>query len=221
MKTKNKHTRAVRTASGDWAYRGFIISQDYRTKRWLILKDDSLHGTPVCWVQTLRSAKSRIDSDLEVADAVTTPTRGDLPVKTVKTNSDIFHNRVAATIEEAKKQFEKAKSQFLDSAQENPSWAIERYGFWVSQAEQAFRSIKRLELFLAAVGVRYETQKEAVQACLDEEREVLIRGAVDSLSSDAVINGVALAQRHGVADAVRSLEYLVDHEFIDAQEPNQ
>lgn len=139
-----------------------------------------------------------------------------MKTKTVKANADIFHNRVATTIAEAKERFEKAKSQFLDSAQENPSWAIERYGFWVSQAEQAFRSIKRLELFLAAVGVRYETQKEAVQACLDEEREVLIRGAVDSLSSDAVINGVYLANRHGVADAVRSLEYLVDHEFIDA-----
>ena len=55
-----------------------------------------------------------------------------------------------------------------------------------------------------------------MQACLDEEREVLIRGATDSLSSDAVINGVSLAQRHGVAEAVQSLEYLVDHEFIDA-----
>lgn len=139
-----------------------------------------------------------------------------MKTKTVKTNADIFHNRVAAIIEEAKERFEKAKSQFLDSAQKNPSWAIERYGFCVSQAEQEFRSIKRLELFLAAVGGRYETQREAVQACLDEEREVLIRGATDSLSSDAVINGVALAQRHGVADAVRSLEYLVEHEFIDA-----
>lgn len=139
-----------------------------------------------------------------------------MKTKTVETNADIFHNRVAATIAEAKEQFEKAKSQFLDSAKENPSWAIERYGFWVSQAERAFRSIKRLELFLAAVGARYETQREAVQACLDEEREVLIRGATDSLSSDAVINGVSLAQRHGVAEAVQSLEYLVDHEFIDA-----
>lgn len=71
MKSKNKHTRATRTANGDWAYRGFVISQDHRTKRWLILKDDSLHGTPVCWVRTLRSAKSRIDSDLELANAVT------------------------------------------------------------------------------------------------------------------------------------------------------
>lgn len=139
-----------------------------------------------------------------------------MKTKTVKTNADIFHNRVVATIEEAKERFEKAKSEFLYSAQESPSWALERYGFEVTQAERAFRSIKRLELFLAAVGVRYETQKEAVRACLDEEREVLIRGATDSLSSDAVINGVDLAQRHGVADAVRSLEHLVDHEFIDA-----
>lgn len=57
------HARATRLASGDWEYRGFIISQDYRTKRWLILKNDCLHGTPVCWVQTLRSAKFRIDNN--------------------------------------------------------------------------------------------------------------------------------------------------------------
>jgi hypothetical protein len=144
-----------------------------------------------------------------------------MKTKTVKTIADIFHNRVAATIEEAKERFEEAKAEFLQSAKKNPSWAIERYGFWVSQAEQAFNAIKRVELFLAAVGGRHKTQKEAVQACLDEYREVLIRSAIDSLSSDAVINGVSLAKRHGVADAVRSLEYLVDHEFIDAKETNQ
>lgn len=53
--------RAARTASGDWSYRGFIVSQCYRTKRWVAFKDDSLHGTEVFWAQTLRAAKFRID----------------------------------------------------------------------------------------------------------------------------------------------------------------
>jgi hypothetical protein len=59
-------TRATRTASGDWSYRGFIISQDYRTKRWVAFRDDSLHGTEVFWRNTLRAAKARIDDCLGV-----------------------------------------------------------------------------------------------------------------------------------------------------------
>jgi hypothetical protein len=65
---KNKTaTRATRLANGDYEYRGFIISQCYRTKRWVAIKDDSLHGTEVFWRGTLRSAKIRIDDCLDVA----------------------------------------------------------------------------------------------------------------------------------------------------------
>ncbi len=57
--------RATRLASGDWSYRGFIISQCYRTRRWVAIKDDSLHGTEIFWENTLRSAKIRIDDCLD------------------------------------------------------------------------------------------------------------------------------------------------------------
>jgi len=66
-----KHT-ASRLASGDWEYRGFIISQDYRTKRWVAFPDIP-SAEPVFWAQTLRSAKVRVDDHLsfrpETADA--------------------------------------------------------------------------------------------------------------------------------------------------------
>jgi len=55
--TQNK-PRATRTATGDWDYRGFTVSQCYRTRRWVACKKDD---TPVYWAQTLRSAKFRID----------------------------------------------------------------------------------------------------------------------------------------------------------------
>lgn len=55
--------RASRLASGDWEYRGFVISQDYRTKRWVAFPDIP-GGEPIFWAQTLRSAKVRIDDHL-------------------------------------------------------------------------------------------------------------------------------------------------------------
>jgi hypothetical protein len=60
---KQQKHKASRLASGDWEYRGFIISQDYRTKRWVVFPD-SLSAAPVFWAQTLRSAKVRADDHL-------------------------------------------------------------------------------------------------------------------------------------------------------------
>jgi hypothetical protein len=60
--------RATRNASGDWEYCGFVISQCYRTKRWVAIKDDSLHGTEVFWSHTLRAAKSRVDDLLRSSE---------------------------------------------------------------------------------------------------------------------------------------------------------
>lgn len=60
--TTRKHT-ASRRASGDWEYRGFVISQDYRTKRWVSFPD-CLSADPIFWTQTLRSAKARIDDHI-------------------------------------------------------------------------------------------------------------------------------------------------------------
>ena len=59
---KQKH-RASRLASGDWEYRGFIISQDYRTKRWVAFSDRP-SSLPDFWSQTLRSARVRIDDHI-------------------------------------------------------------------------------------------------------------------------------------------------------------
>jgi|688.fasta_scaffold48480_2 hypothetical protein len=61
-----KH-QASRRASGDWEYRGFIISQDYRTKRWVAFAD-SLSASPVFWTQTLRSSKVRIDDHISFCE---------------------------------------------------------------------------------------------------------------------------------------------------------
>lgn len=60
---EQKH-RASRLASGDWEYRGFIISQDYRTKRWVAFLDGPHTGEPIFWAQTLRSSKVRVDDHL-------------------------------------------------------------------------------------------------------------------------------------------------------------
>ena len=64
--TKLKH-QASRRASGDWEYRGFIISQDYRTKRWVAFAD-SLSASPMFWAQTLRSSKVRIDDHISFCE---------------------------------------------------------------------------------------------------------------------------------------------------------
>ena len=58
-KAKFRATRLAKT--GDWEYRGFVISQCYRTKRWVAYTDGLLNGTAVFWAHTLRSAKIRID----------------------------------------------------------------------------------------------------------------------------------------------------------------
>lgn len=65
---EQKH-RASRLASGDWEYRGFIISQDYRTKRWVAFPDTP-RGEPIFWAQTLRSSKVRIDDHLSFQQEV-------------------------------------------------------------------------------------------------------------------------------------------------------
>jgi hypothetical protein len=60
-----KHTakwNAIRLGGG-WEYRGFIITQDYSTKRWVAVPD-SQSAEPVFWAQTLRSAKARIDDHI-------------------------------------------------------------------------------------------------------------------------------------------------------------
>lgn len=59
-------TQATRLASGDYEYRGFTVSQDYRTKRWVAVRDDSPHAPKIFWANTLRSAKIRIDDCLDV-----------------------------------------------------------------------------------------------------------------------------------------------------------
>lgn len=58
--------RASRLASGDWEYRGFVISQCYRTKRWVAFPDVRHDCPPVFWANTLRSAKVRIDDHLSL-----------------------------------------------------------------------------------------------------------------------------------------------------------
>ena len=139
-----------------------------------------------------------------------------MKTKTGKEYASIFDDRVVATITDAKKRFDDLNEEFLAAAKKNPTFAIEHRGASVVRAEEAYRSIAHVRAYLEKVGDEYATKKEAVQACLDYFRDSLIRGATDSPSSCGVKNGVDLAKRFGIADAVRSLELLVDHEFIDA-----
>jgi sugar-specific transcriptional regulator TrmB len=135
-------------------------------------------------------------------------------VNDIKTNADIFANRVASTIAEFKQDFEEAKSKFLKAAKKNPSWAIRSHGESVVYYEEAYKVIEHARAYLDQVGVEYATRKEAVQACLDYFRDSLVRAATDFPSSSAFTNGVDFSERLGVARAVGALEYLVDHEFI-------
>lgn len=136
-----------------------------------------------------------------------------MKTKTIKTHADIFDNRVAETIEDFKKRFDEVREEFLAAAQKNPSWAIECRGASVARAEAAFKAIVLLKQYLAS---DQETKKAAAQGLLERLREELIRGATAFPGSDAVNNGVAFSRLLGIRDAVQSLEYLVDHEFIDS-----
>ncbi len=139
-----------------------------------------------------------------------------MKTKTVKTEADIFHNRVVKTLKEIRANFEEAKKDFLDWAKKNPATAIEDRGSHVAACQEYHVRAERLRHFLGLVGAKYgyATRKEAVQACLDEAREVLIREAASGNSSCNVANGIDQARRRGLYDAVRTFENLVDHEFI-------
>lgn len=134
--------------------------------------------------------------------------------KTPKTTADIFANRVATTIAEFKQEFENAKDRFLAAAKNCPSSAFQCYGEDVVYREEAYKVIDRARAYLGQVGVEYATRKEALQACLDHFRDLLVRAATANLSSSGFDNGVELARRQGIGHAVVAIQRLVNHEFI-------
>jgi len=134
--------------------------------------------------------------------------------KAIKTTEDIFANRVATTIADFKQAFENAKDSFLAAAKNCPSSAFQCYGESVVYREEAYKAIDHARAYLGQVGVEYATRKEALQACLDYFRDSLVRAATANQSSSDFANGVELAKRQGIGNAVATLERLVNHEFI-------